>query len=73
MERMISSRFFISKNLFKDKGPFGTHDMIKIKDRKRYRQDKHLSYHIFGAHIITNMISYISELNDIITLIINYN
>jgi len=61
-------------------GPFGAHDMIEIeydmkldKDRKWYRHDKHLSYHMFGAHMITNIISYLSQLNDIITLVINYN
>jgi len=42
------------------------------KDRKWYRQDKHLSYHMFDTHMITNIISYISQLNDKITTAINY-
>jgi len=27
-------------------------------DRKGYGHDKHLSYHMFDAHMITNIISY---------------
>jgi len=57
------------------KGLFGAHDMIEIgydmnldNDRKWYRHDKHLSYHMFVVH----MISYISQLNGKITLIINF-
>ena len=55
------------------------HDMIEIwydmkmdKDRKWYRHDKHLSYRMFDTHMITNIISYISQLNDKITIAINY-
>ena len=38
--------------------PFGAHDMIEIgydmkmdKDRKWYRHDKHISYHMFDTHM----------------------
>ena len=51
--------FCVAKSLF------GVHDMIEIgydmkmdKDEKLYRQDKHLSYHIFDTRMITNIISY---------------
>jgi len=60
-------------------GPFGSQDRIEIeydikldKDRKWYRQNKHLSYQVFDAHMITNIISYISQLNDKISPVINY-
>lgn len=39
---------------------------------KGYKQDKYLSYHIFDAHMITNIISYTSQLNDKIIIVINY-
>ena len=69
--------FIIEKVVFKSL--FGAHDMIEIgydmkmdNDRKWYRQDKHLFYRMFDIHMITNIISYISQLNDKITTTINY-